>query len=208
MSYKLNSPQYQLTAGAKVELFLKFIDIPVEIVRTPWDQMKSPEYLQKHPLGKVPTLETPEGYIYESNTILRHLARKAGKFYGNNPVETAIIDQWLEFYNTQLSANHSRVFYGTFGYGPVTKEAYESGKKDYIDVLKIVDAQLKKTPYLGGNEISIADITLIGSIRLALRLFLHEKARASIPHVVQWLERLFTHKEISDFFGKHWLCSQ
>lgn len=82
---------------------------------------------------------------------MRYLARKAGRFYGNSPAETAAIDQWLEFYNTQLSANHPRVFYGTLGFRTVTKEAYEAGKKDYISVLKIVEAQLKKTQYLAGN---------------------------------------------------------
>lgn len=151
MSYKLYSPQNQITAGVKVELLARFIDIPIECERIPWDKWKSPEYLQKHPLGKVPTLETPEGCIYESGAILRFLARKAGKLYGNTPAETATIDQWLEFYNTQLSANHPRVFYGTLGYMAVTKEAYEAGKKDYINLLKLIDAQLKKTPYLAGK---------------------------------------------------------
>lgn len=208
MSYKLYSPQNQITAGTKVEILANFINIPVQVERIPFDQIKSAEYLQKHPLGKVPTLETPEGCIYESNTIMRYLARQAGRFYGNSPAETAAIDQWLEFYNTQLSASHPRVFYGTLGFRTVTKESYEAGKKDYISVLKIVEAQLKKTPYLAGNDISIADMTLLPSVRLALRLFLDEKARASIPHVVQWHERLFSHKEISGFFGKPWLCSQ
>lgn len=64
MSYKLYSPQSYATAGAKVELFLRFVQIPVEFIRIPWDQWKSPEYLAKHPLGKVPTLETEEGCIY------------------------------------------------------------------------------------------------------------------------------------------------
>lgn len=208
MSYKLYSPQNQITAGTKIELLCKFIELPVEVERIPWDQIKSAEYLKKHPLGKVPTLETPEGCIYESNAIMRYLARKVGKFYGNTPAETATIDQWLEFYNTQLSANHPRVLYGTLGYMPVTKEVYEAGKKDYIAVLKIVDAVLQKTPYLAGNELTIADLTLFPSIRMALRLFLDEKIRHGIPHVVQWHERLFSHKEIADFFGKPWLCSQ
>ena len=208
MSYKLYSPQNFATAGSKVELFSRFIDIPVEFVRIPWDQWKSAEYLQKHPLGKVPTLETPEGCIYESNAILRYLARKAGKFYGNTPAETANIDQWLEFLNSQINANNIRTIYGTLGYREVSKEQYEAGKKDYIEVLKIVDAQLKKTPFLAGNELTIADIALIGGIRLALRLFLDEKARTAIPHVVQWYERLFTHKEVSGFFGKPWLCTK
>ena len=123
-------------------------------------------------MGKIPTLETPEGCIYESNAILRYLARKAGKFYGNTPAETAAIDQWLEFYNTQLSASHGRTIYGTLGYAKVTKEAYEAGKKEYIDVLKIVEAQLKKTAFLGGNELSIADFALFPSVRFSLRLWI------------------------------------
>ena len=32
--------------------------------------LKTPEFLAKNPLGKVPVLETPEGVLTESNTIL------------------------------------------------------------------------------------------------------------------------------------------
>lgn len=209
MSYKLYTPQNYATAGAKAELLLRFIDLPVELVRIGWDQIKSPEYLAKHPLGKVPTLETPEGCIFESNTILRYLARKAGKLYGNSPAETAAIDQWLEFLNTQLSPINPRVLYLILGFAPATsKDQYEAGKKDLLEVLKIVEAQLSKTHYLAGNDVSIADIALVGGIRLYLRLVLDEKNRASIPHVVQWYERLFTHAEVAGFFGKPWLCTK
>jgi len=31
--------------------------------------------LEKNPLGKVPVLETPEGYITESNAILRYVVK-------------------------------------------------------------------------------------------------------------------------------------
>ena len=85
MSYKLYAPQNQISPGVKVELLAKFIDIPIEFERISGDKWKSEEYLKKHPLGKVPTLETPEGCIYESGAILRYLARKAGKFYGKTP---------------------------------------------------------------------------------------------------------------------------
>jgi glutathione S-transferase len=34
-----------------------------------------PEYLQKSPLGKVPCLETPEGFISESRAILEYIER-------------------------------------------------------------------------------------------------------------------------------------
>jgi glutathione S-transferase len=56
MSYVLYSPKHQATAGQKVELFAKFIDLPITFERIGFDKIKSPEYLAKHPLGKVPSL--------------------------------------------------------------------------------------------------------------------------------------------------------
>ena len=56
MSYKLYSFTSQSSAGFKVEVLLRFLDIKVEFVNLPFDQWQSPEYLQKHPLGKIPTL--------------------------------------------------------------------------------------------------------------------------------------------------------
>ena len=35
-------------------------------------------------MGKVPTLENPEGCIFKSNSIKRYFARKAGKNDGTN----------------------------------------------------------------------------------------------------------------------------
>lgn len=48
--------------------------------------LKKPEFLAIHPMGKIPAFVTPEGTIYESMTILRYIARKTGKFYGKTPV--------------------------------------------------------------------------------------------------------------------------
>jgi len=206
MSLKLYSPQNFATAGAKVELFNRFIELPIEFIRIPWDQWKSPEYLAKHPLGKVPTLETPEGCIYESAAILRYLARKAGKFYGNTPAECATVDQWLEFLNSQISPLNMSTIYGILGYRQVTQEQYENGKKELLNALKVVNAQLGKTEFLAGNQISIADIAFIGGLRFYLRLIFDEAARTAIPHVVQWYERLFALPQISGFFGRPWLC--
>jgi len=101
-----------------------------------------------------------------------------------------------------------RTISGTLGFTTLTKEQYEAGKKDFLDVLKIVDAQLKKTKFLTGNELTIADIALIGGVRLLLRLVFDEKARSHIPHVVQWYERLFEFKVVAEYFGKPWLCTK
>ena len=33
---------------------------------------KTPEYMAKHPLGQVPLMETPDGPLFESNTLVRY----------------------------------------------------------------------------------------------------------------------------------------
>lgn len=74
--------------------------------------------------------------------IIRYLARKAGKMYGNTPAETAQIDQWLEFNNTQLQPYIAGIIYIVLGYLPSTPEKYEETRKGIVDVLKVLDNYL------------------------------------------------------------------
>lgn len=75
-------------------------------------------------------------------------------------------------------------------------------------MLKIADSQLAKTNYLVGNEISIADLSLIINVRFLFRLVFDEKTRSNLPNLVAWHQRLFEqHKPIAAFFGKNWLCT-
>jgi elongation factor 1-gamma len=39
------------------------------------EHIKNEEHVKRHPLGKVPVLETAEGPLFESNAILRYVAR-------------------------------------------------------------------------------------------------------------------------------------
>ena len=55
--------------------------------------MKKPEFLLKNPAGKIPVLETEKGFIFESNAILRHIARTyKPELYGANNDEMALVD--------------------------------------------------------------------------------------------------------------------
>jgi len=83
--------------------------------------------------------------------ILRYLARKTGKFYGKSPAEEASIDQWLEFINGQINPLNMTTLYANLGYFQVTQEKYEAGKKELLNSLKTIDAQLSKTDFLTGN---------------------------------------------------------
>ena len=58
--------------------------------------MKEKEFLAKNPTGKLPVLETIDGYIYESNAIIRYIYRLNPDcgLYGENYLEATLIDQW------------------------------------------------------------------------------------------------------------------
>ncbi len=53
----------------------KFTNQKVDFEEVP--NLKDKEFLQTHPLGKVPILETSQGYINNSDSIIRLLSYKS-----------------------------------------------------------------------------------------------------------------------------------
>lgn len=91
MTYKLYSPAGSFRANMILTV-AALTGVKVELVHTEISQIKTPEFLKKNPMGKVPVLETPEGPVFESAAIMRHLARTAGKLYGSSNYEAALVD--------------------------------------------------------------------------------------------------------------------
>jgi len=67
-------------------------------------------------MGKVPVLGTPEGTLFETHAILRHIARSAGKFYGCSPIENTRVDMWLDFINSDLQTLAPQFLYQLYGF--------------------------------------------------------------------------------------------
>lgn len=87
--------------GNQVELAASLLNIPLNKVYISQSELKTPVNLARNPLGKVPTLQTPDGFLTETTAILRYLAR-ATPLYGLEGFSMAKVDQWLDWYNTEL----------------------------------------------------------------------------------------------------------
>lgn len=93
MSLKVFSPQGNPRVN-KLIVAAKLANVKAEHVVIPYDSLKNDENLLRHPLGKVPSAQTEDGFLFESNAILRHIARmnKQSGLYGNSLYQEALVD--------------------------------------------------------------------------------------------------------------------
>jgi len=149
----------------------------------------TPELLAKNPTSKTPTLETSEGVIFESNAIVRYIARAGGDkthLYGKTAFEAGLIDQWVDFAVSSIDlAALSWVLpiEGLISNNALaTKKAGEQVKK----VFQILDSHLSTRTYLVGNRVSIADIVVATSLVRLFELVLDPAFRAGFENATRW----------------------
>lgn len=179
-----------------------------DLVITEIDEAKRKEYLKKAPTGFVPTLETPEGPLYESNAILRYLGRnsKSAKLYGTSVFEEALIDQWLDWCLTELEP--ALLAYGGvyLGFVPYIKEVHSKVTGDLKTALAVLDGQLKGKTYLVGNQLSIADLGLASALNFAFQFLFDEKYRSGIANVTKWYQGVTNNDQWRKVYGRSHLA--
>ncbi|MGO1161765.1 glutathione S-transferase family protein [Brucella sp. C7-11G] len=155
---------------------------------------RTPEYLAKNPNGKVPLLELEDGrFIAESNALLLHLAEGTA-YLPKDAYERALVYQWLFFeqysHEPYIAVRRALMIYPARACD-ATPERLASTFVGGEKALSVMETQLKKTSFLAGDTISIADI--------ALYAYTHEAHRGGFimdqyPAVQTWLARVATDK--------------
>ncbi|XP_040176797.1 glutathione S-transferase P 1-like isoform X3 [Rana temporaria] len=107
--------------------------------------------------GQLPGFKDGDFTMYQSNAILRHLARNHG-IYGKTPIEAAQIDMVNDGVE-DLRLKYSHLIY----------QNYENGKEDYIKALateyghfeRILSKNNGGKSFLVGDQISFVDYNLV-----------------------------------------------
>jgi glutathione S-transferase len=147
---------------------LKYLMLEHEIVDV--DMAKgehfTEEFLQKNPVGQVPVLEDDGFYIRESVAILQYLAdryKSDEAFYPADLQKRAIVNQIMAFHLSSLypAIGNYLIYPLIFGL-----ERTEENLEKLNKALKSFDRILEKqnTTYVAGNEVTIADLTLVMGI--------------------------------------------
>ena len=165
---------------------------------------KEPAYLAMNPNGLVPTLEEDDGFLlWESNSIVRYLAGKydrAGALEPKDAHARARASQWMDW---QLSVVGPAIFHAFWGLirTPAEKRdlaAIKTSQDKTTDCMKILDAQLAKTPFVAGADFSYGDIP-VGVMCYRYRQLV--PGRPATPNLDRWYDALAKRKAFHDHVG-------
>ncbi|KAF9499089.1 glutathione S-transferase-like protein [Pleurotus eryngii] len=156
------------TCTKKVATVLIELNVPFELV--PIDMMKrehkAPQYLEKHPFGKVPYIDDGGFILYESRAISRYLATKySGQGTQLIPKD---LQTWARF---EQAASVEVCNFDPYASGIVAERYFkpmlgqapdEERVKGLIEKLNAsldaYDIILSKQKFLGGDEFTLADL--------------------------------------------------
>jgi GST-like protein len=159
--------------GFKVSIMLEETGLPYNVLPVDiaaGDQFK-PAFLKISPNNKIPAIVDREGPggrpypMFESGAILMYLAEKTGRFMPKPTAARYRVVQWLMFQVGGVGpmlgqAHHFRKYapepipYAVARYTNETKRLYG-----------VLDRRLGESPYLAGNDYSIADIAVFPWLR-------------------------------------------
>lgn len=175
----------------KIKLLVEILSIDHEwiVVDILKGETQSPEYRVKNPAGKIPLLELDDGRtLSESNAILNYLATDS-VLLPNNPFIRAKILQWqfFEQYSHEPYIAVARFIAKYLGLPADRLEEYKQKQDGGHKALKVMEQQLSTTPYLVGDELTIADISLYGYTHVADEGGFD---LTNYPSINAWIERI------------------
>ena len=177
--------------GRKVSIMLEEIGLPYQVISIDItkDRQHEADFLKISPNAKIPAIVDHDAgmSLMESGAILIYLAEKTGKFLPGKGAARARTIEWLMFQmggvGPMLGQAHHFV---KFNPG-VSKYATDRFSKEATRLYAVMDKRLADTPYLAGNEYSIADIATWPWVS---RFEWQEIDLAKFPNLCRWYEEI------------------
>ena len=148
-----------------------------------------PDYLAMNPNGRVPTLVDGDFVLWESNSVMRYLARAyapESTLYPKAPKARAGVDRWLDWTLSTLQPVDRPVFWALVRTPPAQRDMVAIQKDADAEAVqwRIVDAHLATRRFIEGDDFTIADIALGAYAR---RWFGVEGiGKPVLPHLDRW----------------------
>ena len=148
--------------------------MPVDLAK---GEHKTPEFLTKHPSGKIPALETDDGrFLGESVAICRYLEalHPEPNLFGATPYELGRVEMHNRILEFELwnpigtswvnGPVVAKMAPGRFKQNPAAKEVSDRATHAFYARM---DRELADRPFMAGDRYTIADITALTAVDFA-----------------------------------------
>lgn len=172
---------YDMTAAPnprRVRIFVaeKGIEMEYQQVNMMAQEHKSPEFLKMNPSGKIPVLETDEGFIAESVAICRYLeaVHPEPNLFGATPFELGRIEMHNRIFELEMWSQIgvswvngpvvAKMAPGRFKQNAQAKESSDANVNAFY---RRFDRELESRDYAAGDRFTVVDITALTGVDFA-----------------------------------------
>jgi glutathione S-transferase len=170
-----------------VAWLLEEMAVPYEPTSVSSEATRQPEYLARHPLGRVPVLETDGELLFESTAICLQLADQhpeTGLIPPLGSRDRALVYQWALFAMTELEPGISEVG----RHSESDPERAAAGAERFRAGATALERALDGHEFLVADRLTVADIVTGGVLGLAARRGL--LPANDLPLVSAYVDRL------------------
>jgi glutathione S-transferase len=171
----------------RVELFLRFLDLPFEFAATPPPDRKTPAFLAMNAFGEIPVIDDNGIIIADSNAILVYLASRydaSRTWLPVEAVELAQVQRWLSVAAGPLAFGPATARLGSvFGRSIDRERSTEIADR----LFKVMNEHLGQREFVATDVPTVADVACYSYTRAA------PEGGVSLepyPNIVRWLERI------------------
>ncbi|KAK5449491.1 hypothetical protein LTS15_008566 [Exophiala xenobiotica] len=151
-------------------------------------EQKSPEFIKINPHATVPAAVDGDLTITESNAILQYIAEDSGSIYPKDAKKRCAVNRWL-LWEASVWFQTCYVYLIQYVVQPLLgaepdQSVIEAEAPKWHKGAGILDAQLAKTKWLAGDDVTIADLAV------AAPMHLHEASRLPLdqyPNLKRWM---------------------
>ena len=130
------------------------------------------EYLSCSPMGKVPCLETDQGFLTETEVIINYLhdLGQGPSFYPDDPFEKAKIRELIRYLELYIELPARRLYGDVFFGKPASDTEKQSVRKELEKGFAALRRLADYSPYIGGDTMTYADFYFLFSVGLVTRV--------------------------------------
>jgi len=169
---------------------------------------KSPEFLKKFPLGKVPAFEGSDGLLLtESNAIAYYVANDELRG-GSEPAARAQVVQWMVMADNEILPAACTWVFPTMGIMQFNKNATDRAKEDIKAALKTLNDHLLTRTFLVGERVTLADIAVACTMISLYKQVLDPAFRKPFGNVTRWFNTVVNQPNAKAVLGQVDLCTK